>query len=214
MIRSSNKKAKVSIDDVKKGSTIHSGSFMTSYLHDDQTEFNNEMPIASPDALKFDELNEVPVNALKHEEEDDEEIEGSKNNEKSKKNCHMLEEDQQNNNAQQCESSSSNFVSKKSGENVVLIKDGKLVHESGYDKQTSTSTLRTISGGLTLNKTNESLKNLITYIKTAYSKNLTSPKWKNFKGLKLQVVEKIRLNNVIWRTWFEQCKWKYNIITR
>lgn len=61
-----------------------------------------------------------------------------------------------------------------------------------------------ISGGLTLDKQNKSLKNLIYYIKTAYSNNLTSPKWKNFKGLKLQVVEKIRLNNVIWRTWFEQ----------
>lgn len=64
----------------------------------------------------------------------------------------------------------------------------------------------TISGGLTLDKNNKSLKNLIYYIKTAYSNNLTSPKWKNFKGLKLQVMEKIRLNNVIWRTWFEQCK--------
>jgi hypothetical protein len=62
----------------------------------------------------------------------------------------------------------------------------------------------TISGGLTLDKKNKSLKNLIYYIKTAYSNNLTSPKWKNFKGLRLQVMEKIRLNNVIWRTWFEQ----------
>jgi hypothetical protein len=64
-----------------------------------------------------------------------------------------------------------------------------------------------ISGGLTLyEKTNSSLKNLIYYIKAAYSNNLTSPKWKNFKGLRLQVIEKIRLNNVIWRGWFEQCK--------
>lgn len=65
-----------------------------------------------------------------------------------------------------------------------------------------------ISGGLTLyDKTNKSLKNLIYYIKVAYSNNLTSPKWKNFKGLRLQVTEKIRLNNVIWRGWFEQCKY-------
>ncbi len=64
---------------------------------------------------------------------------------------------------------------------------------------------KTISGGLTLDKKNKSLKNLIYYIRTAYSNNLTSPKWKNFKGLRLQVMEKIRLNNVIWRTWFEQC---------
>jgi MAX-like protein X len=61
-----------------------------------------------------------------------------------------------------------------------------------------------ISGGLTFDKQNTSLKNLIYYIKHAYSSNLTSPKWKNFKGIKLQVTEKIRLNNVIWRTWFEQ----------
>lgn len=63
-----------------------------------------------------------------------------------------------------------------------------------------------ISGGLTLDRNNKSLKNLMFYIKSAYSNNLTSPKWKNFKGLKLQVTEKIRLNNVIWRSWFEQCK--------
>ncbi|RMZ95626.1 WBSCR14 -like protein [Brachionus plicatilis] len=61
-----------------------------------------------------------------------------------------------------------------------------------------------ISGGLTLDRNNKSLKNLMFYIKSAYSNNLTSPKWKNFKGLKLQVTEKIRLNNVIWRSWFEQ----------
>jgi hypothetical protein len=62
-----------------------------------------------------------------------------------------------------------------------------------------------ISGGLTLDKANTSLMKLIFYIKTSYSNNLTSPKWKNFKGLKLQVTEKIRINNVIWRSWFEQC---------
>lgn len=66
-----------------------------------------------------------------------------------------------------------------------------------------------ISGGLTLDRTNKSLKNLIFYIKNAYSNSLNSPKWKNFKGLKLQVIEKIRLNNVIWRTWFEQCNLNY-----
>jgi hypothetical protein len=65
-----------------------------------------------------------------------------------------------------------------------------------------------ISGGLTLvptNKSNTSLKNLINYIRLIFSNNLTSPKWKNFKGLNLLVMEKIRLNNILWRTWFEQC---------
>ena len=59
---------------------------------------------------------------------------------------------------------------------------------------------------LSVDRNNSSLKNLIHCIKISYSNKLTSPKWKNFKGLKLQVIEKIRLNNIIWRTWFEQCK--------
>ena len=74
------------------------------------------------------------------------------------------------------------------------------------EKHNSLDQCKTISGGLTLDSSNKSLKNLICYIKTSYSNKLNSPKWKNFKGLKLQVPEKIRLNNVIWRNWFEQCK--------
>jgi hypothetical protein len=35
--------------------------------------------------------------------------------------------------------------------------------------------------------------------------NLTSPKWKNFRGSRLACQDKIRLNNVIWRTWHQQC---------
>jgi len=33
---------------------------------------------------------------------------------------------------------------------------------------------------------------------------VVSPKWKNFKGMKLTVKDKIRLNNAIWRTWHIQ----------
>ncbi|KAL2091769.1 hypothetical protein ACEWY4_011567 [Coilia grayii] len=36
------------------------------------------------------------------------------------------------------------------------------------------------------------------------SGKLVSPKWKNFKGLKLQWRDKIRLNNAIWRAWYIQ----------
>ncbi|OBS57810.1 hypothetical protein A6R68_11083 [Neotoma lepida] len=36
---------------------------------------------------------------------------------------------------------------------------------------------------------------------------LVSPKWKNFKGLKLLCRDKIRLNNAIWRAWYIQCEW-------
>lgn len=37
------------------------------------------------------------------------------------------------------------------------------------------------------------------------SSKLTSPRWKNFKGLRLQWKDKIRLNNLIWRCWHMQC---------
>lgn len=40
------------------------------------------------------------------------------------------------------------------------------------------------------------------------SGKLVSPKWKNFKGLKLQWRDKIRLNNAIWRAWYMQCKYR------
>lgn len=40
------------------------------------------------------------------------------------------------------------------------------------------------------------------------SGRLVSPKWKNFKGLKLQWRDKIRLNNAIWRAWYMQCKYR------
>lgn len=33
-----------------------------------------------------------------------------------------------------------------------------------------------------------------------------SPKWKNFKGLRLLCRDKIRLNNAIWRAWYIQCE--------
>ncbi|KAM9272421.1 LOW QUALITY PROTEIN: carbohydrate-responsive element-binding protein [Morus bassanus] len=37
-----------------------------------------------------------------------------------------------------------------------------------------------------------------------YSGKLVSPKWKNFKGLRLLCRDKIRLNNAIWRAWYLQ----------
>ncbi|KAM6242349.1 carbohydrate-responsive element-binding protein isoform 2-T2 [Porphyrio hochstetteri] len=37
-----------------------------------------------------------------------------------------------------------------------------------------------------------------------FSGKLVSPKWKNFKGLRLLCREKIRLNNAIWRAWYIQ----------
>ncbi|XP_055654011.1 MLX-interacting protein isoform X2 [Falco peregrinus] len=49
-----------------------------------------------------------------------------------------------------------------------------------------------------------SLTKLFECMSLAYSGKLVSPKWKNFKGLKLQWRDKIRLNNAIWRAWYMQ----------
>lgn len=51
-----------------------------------------------------------------------------------------------------------------------------------------------------------SLSKLFECMSLAYSGTLTSPKWKSFKGLKLTLRDKIRLNNIIWRAWHMQCK--------
>ncbi|XP_034548665.1 MLX-interacting protein isoform X2 [Notolabrus celidotus] len=49
-----------------------------------------------------------------------------------------------------------------------------------------------------------SLTKLFECMTLAYSGKLVSPKWKNFKGLKLLWRDKIRLNNGIWRAWYMQ----------
>ncbi|XP_034397614.1 MLX-interacting protein isoform X2 [Cyclopterus lumpus] len=49
-----------------------------------------------------------------------------------------------------------------------------------------------------------SLTKLFECMTLAYSGNLVSPKWKNFRGLKLLWRDKIRLNNAIWRAWYMQ----------
>ncbi|XP_044089469.1 carbohydrate-responsive element-binding protein isoform X5 [Neovison vison] len=48
------------------------------------------------------------------------------------------------------------------------------------------------------------LTRLFECMSLAYSGQLVSPKWKNFKGLKLLCRDKIRLNNAIWRAWYIQ----------
>ncbi|XP_066492590.1 carbohydrate-responsive element-binding protein [Tiliqua scincoides] len=48
------------------------------------------------------------------------------------------------------------------------------------------------------------LTRLFECMSLAYSGKLVSPKWKNFKGLRLLCRDKIRLNNAIWRAWYFQ----------
>uniref|UniRef100_A0A8D2LTL9 MLX interacting protein like n=1 Tax=Varanus komodoensis TaxID=61221 RepID=A0A8D2LTL9_VARKO len=57
------------------------------------------------------------------------------------------------------------------------------------------------SGALNIDS---SLTKLFECMTLAYSGKLVSPKWKNFKGLKLLQRDKIRLNNAIWRAWYLQ----------
>lgn len=59
-----------------------------------------------------------------------------------------------------------------------------------------------------------SLSKLFQCMSLAYESKLTSPKWKTFKGLKLKLRDKIRLNNMIWRAWHMQCKFKKLVIDR
>ncbi|NXU50772.1 MLXPL protein, partial [Turnix velox] len=50
------------------------------------------------------------------------------------------------------------------------------------------------------------LTHLFECMSLEYSGKLVSPKWKNFKGLRLLWRDKIRLNNAIWRAWYIQCE--------
>lgn len=181
----------------QNGSSIHSGHYMTSYLHD-QNEDTVEMPIASPDATN----NEVTLNTTINADQDqfpDQENEVATNAVATIAT------------KSQTPVTNANISNRKLGTSVVPrngqanVTTVRKFMVNGNIVPILVGPTGSISGGLTLDKTNKSLKNLMYYIKTAYSNNLTSPKWKNFKGLKLQVTEKIRLNNIIWRSWFEQC---------
>ncbi len=119
------------------------------------------MPIASPDAMN----NEVPANALNADHEEEE------------AKCHVENEV----NTTVIPNPS---ISKKSSLNKVNQQDlssnhgtqpiTQLYHQNEKSNSAmqrlnrSYSQSRTISGGLTLNKSNKSLKNLIFYIKTGY----------------------------------------------
>lgn len=60
----------------------------------------------------------------------------------------------------------------------------------------------------------QSLRKLFQCMSLAYDdEKLTSPKWKTFKGLKLNIKDKIRLNNIIWRAWHIQCNYFTCILT-
>lgn len=78
---------------------------------------------------------------------------------------------------------------------LILIQDEKPVTFYKFGPQKTQS----IAIDVSLNKLNKC-------IKVAYMK-MTTPKWKDFKGLKLQWKYRIRLNNVIWRAYYMECKY-------
>uniref|UniRef100_A0A096M3N4 MLX interacting protein n=1 Tax=Poecilia formosa TaxID=48698 RepID=A0A096M3N4_POEFO len=74
--------------------------------------------------------------------------------------------------------------------------------KKGYDFDTvNKQTCKTSTSHLSIDA---SLTKLFECMTLAYSGKLVSPKWKNFKGLKLLWRDKIRLNNAIWRAWYMQ----------
>ncbi|XP_043924551.1 MLX-interacting protein [Protopterus annectens] len=78
--------------------------------------------------------------------------------------------------------------------------------KKGYDFDTvNRQTCQTYTFGKTSTfSIDVSLTKLFECMSLAYSGKLVSPKWKNFKGLKLLRRDKIRLNNAIWRAWYMQ----------
>lgn len=52
----------------------------------------------------------------------------------------------------------------------------------------------------------DTLTCLLDCMTLAYSGKITSPKWNQFRGLKLVKKDKVRLNNIIWREYHMQCK--------
>ncbi|XP_072284975.1 carbohydrate-responsive element-binding protein [Pyxicephalus adspersus] len=59
-------------------------------------------------------------------------------------------------------------------------------------------------GNVPASSIDPTLTRLFECMSLAYSGKLVSPKWKNFKGLRLLWRDKIRLNNAIWRAWYLQ----------
>ena len=146
------------------------------------------MPIASPDAF-----NEVPVNNTDNED-DISVVDQNLNFSLETVNSKTIVKNVIVNNA----------ISQKKMNEQAISHNTVHTMSTMYSGQSCDNTSSTCTN-LT-DENNPSLKNLIHCIKTSYNNKFKTPKWKNFKGLKLQVIEKIRLNNIIWRTWFEQCK--------
>lgn len=78
---------------------------------------------------------------------------------------------------------------------------------SNYEPLQAKETTQTYVYGSKANswvQIDSSLTKLFECMSLAYNGKITSPRWKTFKGLKLPIKDKIRLNNIIWRAWHIQ----------
>lgn len=60
-------------------------------------------------------------------------------------------------------------------------------------------------------KSSQSLDLLFKNMKLGQDSKLISPKWKQFKGMKISLKNKIRVNNLIWRAWHIKCEFVYTV---
>lgn len=86
----------------------------------------------------------------------------------------------------------------------LVVSSNAFLHTSLYGPTKVGLAGGTGSGGFV--QIDESLAKLFKCMSLAYDGKITSPKWKAFKGVKLTVKDKIRLNNIIWRAWYIQCR--------
>nr|XP_006818093.1 PREDICTED: MLX-interacting protein-like [Saccoglossus kowalevskii] len=93
------------------------------------------------------------------------------------------------------------------------------VHDKGYDfSKATTNTFKDYNfvaqkaAASNVSQIDASLSRLFECLTIAFSGKVVSPKWKTFKGMKLSMKDKIRLNNAIWRAWHIQFKQNKNPI--
>ncbi|KAM3933656.1 carbohydrate-responsive element-binding protein [Leptodactylus fuscus] len=85
-----------------------------------------------------------------------------------------------------------------------VIHSGHFMVSSPHNDDRHRSTEPDRSGAVPAGSIDPTLTRLFECMSLAYSSKLVSPKWKNFKGLRLLWRDKIRLNNAIWRAWYLQ----------
>ncbi|KAM4047489.1 carbohydrate-responsive element-binding protein isoform 2-T2 [Anomaloglossus baeobatrachus] len=90
------------------------------------------------------------------------------------------------------------------GPRLQVIHSGHFMVSSPHNDDRHRSAEPQRLGAVSAGSIDPTLTRLFECMSLAYSGKLVSPKWKNFKGLRLLWRDKIRLNNAIWRAWYLQ----------